>query len=116
MNKPHDPTWPAYYNFAYYQDRFRADIARGRIRQADNSPGISEESFKKIMEQLFTTNSYGTGLGLPAVEKILVRHGDGLDVTSRPAQGAGFTAWFPLIQTQEWATRYEMTTFNTGPW
>jgi len=86
------------------------------FREADNSPGISEESFKKIMEQLFTTNSYGTGLGLPAVEKILVRHGDGLDVTSRLAQGAGFTAWFPLIQTQEWATRYEMTTFNTGPW
>jgi signal transduction histidine kinase len=71
------------------------------FRQADNSSGISEESLKKITQQLFTTNSYGTGLGLLAVERILVRHGDGLDVISRLAQGAGFTAWFPLIQTQE---------------
>ena len=83
------------------QDRFRADIARGRIQASRQQPGISEASLKKITEQLLTTNSYGTGLGLLAVERILVRHGDGLDVISRLAQGAGFTAWFPLIQTQE---------------
>jgi PAS domain S-box-containing protein len=68
---------------------------------ADNGPGISEENLKKIKEPLFTTKTYGTGLGLPAVEKILEQHNGGLDVTSRLGEGASFTAWFPLTQMQE---------------
>ncbi len=68
---------------------------------ADNGPGISEENIKKIKEPLFTTKSYGTGLGLPAVEKILEQHNGGLDVTSRVGEGACFTAWFPIIQSLE---------------
>jgi signal transduction histidine kinase len=50
---------------------------------------------RKILEPLFTTKSFGTGLGLPAVEKILEQHGGGLDVRSEPGKGATFTAWFP---------------------
>ena len=68
---------------------------------ADNGPGISEENLKKIKEPLFTTKTYGTGLGLPAVEKILEQHNGGLEVTSRLGEGACFTAWFPLTQSQE---------------
>ena len=68
---------------------------------ADNGPGISDENLKKIKEPLFTTKTYGTGLGLPAVEKILEQHNGGLDVTSRLGEGACFTAWFPLTQMQE---------------
>jgi signal transduction histidine kinase len=68
---------------------------------ADNGPGISAENLKKIKEPLFTTKTYGTGLGLPAVEKILEQHNGGLDVTSRPGEGACFTAWFPLTQIEE---------------
>jgi PAS domain S-box-containing protein len=68
---------------------------------ADNGPGISEENLKKIKEPLFTTKSYGTGLGLPAVEKILEQHNGGLETTSRLGEGACFTAWFPLTQVQE---------------
>ena len=68
---------------------------------ADNGPGISEENLKKIKEPLFTTKTYGTGLGLPAVEKILEQHSGGLEVTSKLGEGACFTAWFPLTQSQE---------------
>jgi PAS domain S-box-containing protein len=67
----------------------------------DNGPGISAENLKKIKEPLFTTKTYGTGLGLPAVEKILEQHNGGLDVTSRLGEGACFTAWFPLTQIEE---------------
>lgn len=66
------------------------------ISVKDNGPGISEENLSKILEPLFTTKSFGVGLGLPGVEKILVQHGGGLDIESQEGQGATFTAWFPI--------------------
>jgi signal transduction histidine kinase len=71
------------------------------ISVTDNGPGISAENLLKIMEPLFTTKSFGTGLGLPAVEKILEQHGGGLEIASKPGKGACFTAWFPIIETLE---------------
>lgn len=70
--------------------------ARGiEIAVADNGPGITEENLKKVLEPLFTTKSFGTGLGLPAVEKIMFQHGGGVDAASTPGAGATFTLWFP---------------------
>lgn len=71
------------------------------ISVTDNGPGISAENLLRIKEPLFTTKSFGTGLGLPAVEKILEQHGGGLDIASKPGEGACFTAWFPIIETLE---------------
>jgi signal transduction histidine kinase len=67
----------------------------------DNGPGISSENLLKIREPLFTTKSFGTGLGLPAVEKILEQHDGGLEITSKLGEGACFTAWFPIIEKLE---------------
>ena len=66
----------------------------------DNGPGISEENLAKILEPLFTTKSFGVGLGLPAIEKILEQHGGGLRIESKPGEGAAFTAWFPAAEAQ----------------
>jgi signal transduction histidine kinase len=71
------------------------------IAVTDNGPGITPENLKRIFEPLFTTKSFGTGLGLPAVEKILEQHGGGLEVKSTPGEGACFTAWFPAEQKQQ---------------
>jgi PAS domain S-box-containing protein len=65
---------------------------------SDNGPGIAPEVLDKILEPLFTTKSFGTGLGLPAVDKILQDHGGGLEISSTPGQGASFKAWFPQRQ------------------
>jgi signal transduction histidine kinase len=62
---------------------------------SDNGPGIDAETLQRIMEPLFTTKSFGVGLGLPAVEKILSQHGGGLEIASMPGFGATFTAWLP---------------------
>lgn len=62
----------------------------------DNGPGMPPEVLEKVREPLFTTKSFGTGLGLPAVEKILDQHGGGLEIESTPGNGACFTAWLPL--------------------
>ena len=70
---------------------------------ADNGPGMTPEVLAKVMEPLFTTKSFGTGLGLPAVDKILQEHHGGLDIRSAPGEGATFTAWFPLRQPSQQA-------------
>ncbi|MBC8037706.1 MAG: hypothetical protein H7X89_10880 [Rhizobiales bacterium] len=76
-----------------------AQSARGvEIAVRDNGPGISEANMKKIMEPLFTTKNFGTGLGLPAIEKIMDLHGGGLEIASKPGEGACFTLWLPLAQ------------------
>lgn len=71
-----------------------------RIKVRDNGPGISQENIKRIMEPLFTTKSFGVGLGLPAVEQILVQHGGGLVIESEPGEGATFIAHFPLLTSE----------------
>ena len=71
------------------------------ISVADNGPGISEENIKKIREPLFTTKSFGVGLGIPAIENILEQHGGGLRIESKIGNGATLTAWFPLTKALE---------------
>jgi signal transduction histidine kinase len=74
--------------------------ARGvEITVRDNGPGMDADTLAKIREPLFTTKNFGTGLGIPAVERILELHGGGLDIVSSPGRGATFTAWFPAAQT-----------------
>ena len=68
------------------------------VSVTDNGPGIPHENVVRILEPLFTTKNFGTGLGLPAVEKILEQHGGGLSFLSQLGQGATFTAWLPVSQ------------------
>ena len=73
--------------------------ARGaEICIADNGPGMIPEILDKMRQPLFTTKSFGTGLGIPAVEKVLEQHHGGLDISSRPGQGTEAIAWLPLSQ------------------
>jgi signal transduction histidine kinase len=67
----------------------------------DNGLGIAPEILERIREPLFTTKSFGTGLGLPAVEQIANQHGGTLEITSQVGHGASFTIRLPLIQTAQ---------------
>jgi PAS domain S-box-containing protein len=62
----------------------------------DNGPGMSAEVLSRIREPLFTTKSFGTGLGLPAVEQIVSQHGGKLEIQSVPGEGATFTICLPI--------------------
>lgn len=76
--------------------------ARGiEIEVSDNGPGIPPEHMASILEPLFTTKNFGVGLGLPAALKIVEQHRGGLEVRSRPGEGAAFTAWFPVENAKE---------------
>ncbi len=70
------------------------------IAVSDNGPGIAEEQIPKILEPLFTTKSFGTGLGLPAAIQVLEQHHGGLQVNGGLGKGATFTAWIPLAPQQ----------------
>lgn len=68
------------------------------ISVTDNGPGMSAEVLAKTREPLFTTKSFGTGLGVPAIEQIALQHGGELHITSQPGEGARFVLRLPLLQ------------------
>jgi PAS domain S-box-containing protein len=71
--------------------------ARGvEVMVEDNGPGMTAEILARIREPLFTTKSFGTGLGIPAIEQIIEQHHGGLDIWSEPGRGAKFTLWWPV--------------------
>jgi len=66
-----------------------------RISVTDNGPGIPQDRLPKIFEPLFTTKSFGVGLGLPTVRQIVEQHGGTIDVESMVEVGTAFTIWLP---------------------
>ncbi len=66
------------------------------ISITDNGPGISPETLSRIFEPLFSTKTYGIGLGLCLVKQIMEQHDGGVDIESRPGDGTKVTLWLPL--------------------
>jgi len=54
-----------------------------------------------VREPLFTTKSFGTGLGLPAVEQIAAQHGGTMQITSKLGRGTTATILLPLMTAAE---------------
>ena len=66
-----------------------------RLSVIDNGPGIPADKLPKIFEPLFTTKSFGVGLGLPTVRQLVGKHGGTIDVASEVEVGTTFTVWLP---------------------
>lgn len=64
------------------------------ISVADKGCGMNEEQLSKIFQPFHTTKSYGTGLGLPIVKKIIESHRGKLVLQSK--EGAGTTVQISL--------------------
>ena len=65
---------------------------------ADTGPGISPEHIARIFEPLFSTKSFGAGLGLSTVKQIVVQHGGTIGIDSEPGCGTSVTIRLPLEQ------------------
>jgi signal transduction histidine kinase len=53
----------------------------------DTGPGIPPEVLPRVFEPLFSTKSFGTGLGLPTVKQIVEQHGGSITIGSTPGRG-----------------------------
>ena len=57
------------------------------IAFADTGVGIPEALRERAVDPFFTTKTYGTGLGLALVEKIVASHGGNFSLTKKPDGG-----------------------------
>jgi signal transduction histidine kinase len=66
------------------------------IEVIDTGRGIAEDDLECIFNPFFTKTSGGTGLGLPAVRRIVRAHGGQVEVKSSLGSGSTFTLRLPL--------------------
>ena len=62
----------------------------------DTGQGMDEETLGKIFEPLFSTKSFGTGLGMPTVKQIMELHNGGIEIESTSGKGTTVILWLPL--------------------
>ncbi len=63
----------------------------------DTALGIPEEEFKNIFTPLYSTKSFGVGLGLPIVKEIMNQHQGGVEISSKINEGSTVKLWLPLF-------------------
>jgi signal transduction histidine kinase len=63
---------------------------------SDTGSGMPEEILAHIFEPLYSTKSFGVGLGLPAVKKILEEHKGGIKVYTEINKGTRMLMWIPV--------------------
>jgi PAS domain S-box-containing protein len=71
------------------------------VEVKDNGPGMTAEVLAKVFEPLFSTKSFGTGLGLPMVKQVVEQHSGKIDITSMPGEGTRVVVRLPLSATEE---------------
>lgn len=69
---------------------------RVELEILDTGPGFTEAALARAFEPLFSTKSFGVGLGLPLVKKILEQHGGAVEISNREQGGACIRMWLPL--------------------
>ncbi len=67
------------------------------IEIEDDGPGIPDDLRDSVFYPLVTTNPEGTGLGLPAAQELISRHGGLIEFDSRPGRTV-FYLRIPLAQ------------------
>ena len=86
------------------QVRFGQDMPAGEyafLDVQDDGVGMDEATMRRLFKPFFTTKPIGHGLGLAAVQGIVLGHRGALSVDSTPGRGSRFTVWFPVARTAD---------------
>jgi signal transduction histidine kinase len=67
----------------------------------DSGPGIAPDILGRIFDPLFSTKSFGTGLGLPTVKQIVEQHRGTIAVDSEVGRGTRMSVRLPLAAVDE---------------
>jgi len=87
------------------QTRVNSELSdRMEITITDNGRGIPQDIQEKIFEPLFSTKTFGVGLGMSTVQQIMVQHNGGIDVRSKEGEGTSVTLWIPNRNSSEVVT------------
>lgn len=78
------------------QDPLPDRPASAIIEIEDTGCGITEENLSRIFAPFYTTSPNGTGLGLPAVRRIVRGHSGSIEVESTPGRGSTFRIRLPI--------------------
>jgi len=70
-----------------------------RLEVEDRGPGIPEEELPLVFERFYrgegSSESRGSGLGLPIARTIAEAHGGRLEASSRPGGGTSMSLYLP---------------------
>jgi PAS domain S-box-containing protein len=69
---------------------------RLEIAISDTGCGIPNGILDRLFEPLFSTKSFGIGLGLTIVKSIMEQHGGGIEINSQRDMGTAVVLWLPL--------------------
>jgi signal transduction histidine kinase len=69
------------------------------VSVGDTGAGIPLEDMPKMFEPLYSTKSFGVGLGLPIVKGIMDQHGGSIDFDSEAGRGTRVSLRLPLMTT-----------------
>ena len=64
----------------------------------DTGVGMKPAELERCFEVYWSSKKSGTGLGLPAVKRIVEEHSGVIDVVSEPGRGTSFSIWLPLVR------------------
>ena len=70
------------------------------INISDNGCGIPDDIKNKIFEPLFSTKSFGVGLGMPIIKQIIEQHGGEILIESKLSEGTMVSLKLPLHHEQ----------------
>lgn len=74
---------------------------RFAVEVEDTGPGIPADVLPRIFEPLFSTKSFGTGLGLPTAKQIVEQHGGELRIDSEVGRGTRATVFLPTYEREK---------------
>jgi len=62
----------------------------------DTGIGIKPEAVEKVFEPLYSTKTFGVGLGMSIVKQIIEQHGGSVNIESSPGEGTSVTLGLPV--------------------